>query len=367
VIAPLLSSVTVMAAYATFALVEGPRPDVSHTSRTGLLVLSVGTTIGVVVLSLCLLIPLRPLGLRLRPTYRFAEGAGPAVRRLAVAGAVTVTAQQLTVALVILLSNRGYDGTLVLFTFAQTVYLLPWAVLALPIATSAYPALAAATDRDAYAKILAPATRGLVLFACLGAAALAGLATPLARVLAGNSADPGTVAAGIAAFAPGLLGYGLFALLSRALYARGDTAAAAMATVAGWGGVAVMSVALAAALPRADRVAALALANSVGMLLLGALLLIVVGRRAGGAALHGVPRALLVGLLAGVLAAAAGAGMWRLVGAETPGIVAALGQGMLCGVVVLATFVGVAYAADRRDVRPLLAGLARRLRQGRSG
>jgi putative peptidoglycan lipid II flippase len=363
VLAPLLSSVTVMAAYVTFAVVAGRRPDVAHVSDVGVLVLSVGTTLGVVVLSLCLLIPLRRMRLRLRPTYTFAAGTAGTVRRLAVAGAVTVAAQQLTVGLTIVLANSGTEGTLVLFTVAQTVYLLPWAVLALPIATSAYPALAEAAatdDRDGYARTLAGATRGLVLVGCVGAAGLAALAPSLARVLA-STTSPDRVAAGIAGLAPGLLGYALFALLSRALYARGDTRLAAVATVAGWGGVAVASVGLSAALPRADRVAALALANSAGMLLLGAILLAIVARRAGRAALDGLARTLSVGIVAGVVSAAAGAGVLRFVGGTaTPGVAEALAQGMLSGVVVVAAFLGVAYALDRRDVRPLLATAARR-------
>jgi putative peptidoglycan lipid II flippase len=364
VLAPLLSSVTVMAAYATFAVVAGRRPDVAHVTGTGVLVLSVGTTLGVVVLSSCLLIPLRRLRLRLRPTYAFAAGSARTVRRLAAAGAVTVAAQQFAVGLTIVLANRGTEGSLVLFTVAQTVYLLPWAVLALPIATSAYPALAEAAatgDRDGYARTLAGATRGLVLSGCLGAAGLAALAPSLARMLA-STTDPDRVAAGIAGLAPGLLGYALFALLSRALYARGDTRPAAVATVAGWGGVVLASIALSAALPRADRVAALALANSAGMLLLGGLLLGIVARRAGRAALDGLTRTLSVGIVAALAAAAAGAGLQRLLaGGATPGVVGALGQGMLSGVVVAAVFLGVAYALDRRDVRPLLATLARRV------
>jgi putative peptidoglycan lipid II flippase len=378
VLAPLLSSLTVIVAYLTFGVVAAGRKEVAQVGHGGVLVLSVGTTLGVVVLSLCLLIPLRRLGLTLRPGYRFGGGSARQVRRLAVAGAVTVAAQQLTVGLTLVLSNRGPVGTLVLFTLAQTVYLLPWAVLALPIATSAYPALAEAAARDdraTFAATLAGATRGLVLLGCLGAAGLAALGTPLAWVLARSTANPAHVAAGIAGLAPGLLGYALFALLSRALYARGDTRLAAAATVVGWGGVALASVALSAALPRVDRVAALALANSAGMLVLGGVLLVLVARRAGRAALDGLTRTLSVGLVAGLLAAGAGAGVVRMAtaggraalsGGAPPSIGAALLQGMLSGVVVVAVFVGVGYALDRRDVRPLIAGLVRRA-AGRRG
>jgi putative peptidoglycan lipid II flippase len=86
-----------------------------------------------------------------------------------------------------------------------------------------------------------------------------------------------------------------------------------------------------------------------------------VARRAGRAALDGLTRTLSVGIVAGVVSAAAGAGVLRLVGGTvTPGVAEALAQGMLSGVVVVAAFLGVAYALDRRDVRPLLATAVRR-------
>ena len=371
VLAPLLSSLTVIVAYEAFAAVAGRKPPIAAVTRGEVLILSVGTTLGVVVLSLCLLLPLRRLGLRLRPAYRFEAGAARNVRRLAAAGAVTVAAQQLSLTLTIALANGGPHGSLVLYTLALTVYLLPWAVLALPIATSTYPALAEAAargDRGGYAATLAPATRGLLLFGCLGAAALAALAAPLARILAGSTAGPqttGIVATAIVGFAPGLLGYALFALLTRALYANGDARVAALATVLGWGTVAAASLALAHALPVGRRVVALTGANSVGMLVLGGLLLGAVAWRAGGSALHGAARAGLTGVLAGVAGAAAGVGLRHAVwGGRTPGVVGAVEQGILCGAVVGAVFLAVAFALDGRDVRPALTALVRRARRG---
>jgi putative peptidoglycan lipid II flippase len=201
-----------------------------------------------------------------------------------------------------------------------------------------------------------------VLLGCLGAAALAAAAPSLAWSLASTTESPAHVAAGIAGLAPGLLGYALFALLSRALYARGDTRHAAAATAIGWAGVAAASVGLSAALPGTDRVAALALANSAGMVLLGALLLVLVARRAGRAAFAGLARTLGAAVTAGLVAAAAGIGVRRLVwGDATPGVAGAVGQGMLSGAVVAVAFLGVACVLDPRDVRPLLAGLARQV------
>ncbi|WDZ88101.1 murein biosynthesis integral membrane protein MurJ [Micromonospora cathayae] len=370
VLAPLLSSLTVITVYLTFLGLAGRRPDIGDVDLADELVLSGGTTLGVVVLSLSLLIPVRRLGLRPRPGYAFGPEARARVGGLAVAGVVTVTAQQL--ALLVILNQISFGPTFApaVYNLAQTVYLLPWAVLAVPLAVAAYPTLVAAAsggDADGYRSTLAPAVRGVLLFSSLGAAALVGTAGPVAAFfLPPSSAGP--AAAAIVGFAPGLIGYGLFAVLSRALYARGDTRPATVAITVGWLAVPVAALPLGALLPVDDRVLAVALANSAGMLLLGALLLVAVRRAAGPAALAGSVRAGTAGVVAGSVAALAGAQVARALagaGDGTPTTAGTLLAGMLSGVVVGVVFLAVAYPGDRRDVGPLLAGVLRRL-PGRS-
>lgn len=366
VLAPLLSSLTVIGVYLLFGSTEGQHLSIAQVSRGGELILSVGTTLGVVVLSLCLLIPLRGLDLRLRPGYGFSPDARHRIGGLVLAGAAAVVGQQLALVVILRLASGGPGGSenVVVYNLAQTMYLLPWAALAVPLAVAAYPALVAAHavgDEEAFRRTLAPTVRGVLLFSCLGAAALIATAGPVARFFFGSA---GSATAAIAAFGPGLLGYGVFAVLSRALYARGDTRAAAGATAAGWLAVPVAAVALAAVLPVRDRVLAVALANSIGMLVLGALLIVVVARRAGRPMLGGLTRSGLVGLVAGSAAALAGAAVAHWLSgfsAGTPTKVDALVQGMLSGVVVGAVFLAVAYPLDRHDVRPLVGSVYRRL------
>jgi len=360
VLAPLLSSVTVMSAYLTYALVDGRGTGLDGLTTGGELALSLGTTLGVVVLSGCLLIPLRGLRLRLRPALGFPGDAGRQVLRLGWAGAVTVGSQQLMVVVVLALATG--DGDLTRFNLAQALYLLPWAVLAVPLATAAYPTLSATAERgdeDGYRAALAGTARTVVLLACLGGAALVAVAGPVAALLATPQAAPG-----IAGFAPGLLGYALFALLSRALYARGATSSAAAATATGWAVAAGAALILTAVLPGDDRVFALALANSVGMLTLGALLVAAVRRRAGAGALTGLPRAAGVGIVAAVAAGLAGwavvEGLRHALG-PTPAGWASLLSGMLGGVVVAVVFFAVTYPLDRHDLRPLVATVAGRM------
>lgn len=386
VVAPLLSSLTVIGAYLGFVAVAGRGVRAANVGDGGLLLLSVGTTVGVAVLSLCLLVPMRRLGLRLRPRWRLPSDATATVRRLAGTGVVTVAAQQLTLLLAIAVAGRGPEGTVVIYGLTQTVFLLPWAVLAVPVATSAYPGLAeagAAEDRESFARALAPATRSLLLLCGLGASALVAGAWPIGRALAAitpHVTPPGRIASAIAAFALGLFGYGLFALLSRALYALRANRPVAEATVVGWGVVAVSSLGLAWAMPTDRRVAALALANSLGMTALGAGLIRAVRRRAGAPALAGAGRTALVTMLAGVVSTAAGLGGYALTGGgvlpgsslrqPTPILGAEVARGVLIAVIVAVVYVSVAAAVDRRDTRTLFAAVTRRvcrLTRGRKG
>jgi len=373
VLAPLLSSLTVIGAYLTFAAVAGRGAPIATVGIPGELILSVGTTLGVAVLSLCLLIPLRGLALRPRPSLHFPPGVRRTAGGLALAGAVTVAAQQLALLVVLRLAMAGPEGSLVLLNLAQAIFLLPWAVLAVPVAVAAYPTLAAAGargDSGVYAPTLAGAVRGVLLLSSLGAAALIALAVPAAEFLvttmpATGSPDTGVLAGAIAGFAPGLVGYGLFAVLTRALYARGDTVAAVVSTVVGWAAVMLAALSLAATLAADRRAVALAIANTVGMTVLGAAMLGTVARRAGRAALAGAGRAGLAGFVAAVVAAAAGLGIVALADSTqtaTPSVGGSLVPGMLSGVTVVAVFLGVAYLADRRDLAPVIAGLRRRIR-----
>lgn len=359
VIAPLLSSVTVMTAYLAYAGIDGARSGFAGLSRAGELTLSAGTTLGVVVLSLCLVIPLSRLRLRLRPSFRFPGDEGRQAVRLGWAGAVTVGAQQLVAGLILVVAARQMGH----YTGAQTVFLLPWAVLAVPLATAVYPRLSAAVeagDEAGYATALGGAARSVVLLAGLGTAALAGLAIPVTALI--NA--PGA-AAGVVGFAPGLLGYATFALLSRALYARGATVAAAVASSVGWliAGVAVIVATLVAG--ASPGVFALGLANAIGMTVTGVLLVLAVRRHAGAAALAGLGRALLAAVAGAALAGLAGWGVVAWLGSAfrpTPGVLGSLVEGMLGGVAVVVVFAAVALALDRRDLGPMVATVSRRLR-----
>src|SRR5690606_30468318 len=131
------------------------------------LVLSVGTTLGVAALSLTLLAPARRAGIRLRPARRFPDGALAALRGPALAGLAALLAQQVAVVVTVLLTSRaGGAGALNAVQYAQAVYLLPYAVLAVPVATAVFPRLAehaAAGRRPELAAGVAAGARSMIV------------------------------------------------------------------------------------------------------------------------------------------------------------------------------------------------------------
>jgi putative peptidoglycan lipid II flippase len=354
-LAPLLSSLVVAGTYLVFAGIGGGR-DAADLSTSAELVLGVGTTLGVVALSLSLLAPLRGLRLGLRPTLRFPVGAAPRVRRLAVAGVLTLAGQQLVAAVAIRLANDGApDGTQVVYAAGLTLFLVPWAALAVPLATSAYPGLAERAeegDEPGFARALAPVSVLVVAASALAAAVLAAVAGPMARVFLSSGSDA-TVAAlrdTTLAFAPGLVGYGLVALLTRALYARGLWKSPTVCVVGGWLLAVVADVVLASELPAADRALALGAGHSLGVTVAGCGLLMVVARAAGAPALRGLPRSGAAALLAALVGGGAGWSVSRALGADPvpgDGVLAAVGVGALAGATALVVGLAVMMVAAR--------------------
>ena len=354
-LAPLLSSLVVIAAYLLYWADSGASASVAGLGHGAELLLSVGTTLGVLALSLSLLVPLWRAGVRLAPTYHFPPGMARRAARLAAAGVAALVAQQASVAVALRLANQHTaGGTVVVFTLAQTVFLLPWATLAVPLATSAFPRLAAA-DEPTYARISGRVTGMVVAVSLIAAAVLIATARPVGRVLVqgvGSGADVTDLARGIVAFAPGLVGYGLLALLSRALYARHDARTPAICTVAGWLVVVVADIVLSVSLPAGSRVLALALGNTIGMTVAAALLLVGYVRRVGTPAVAGVSRLAVVALLAAV----AGGAVGRVTASSVTGggALAAVGQAALAGVVTVAVAAGCLAFLARDDVRQVL-------------
>ena len=177
-LAPVVSSLVVIAAYIAFLpLGAGSQNRLATLPRSAELVLSVGTTAGVAALVLTALGPALRLRLRLRPALHFPDGVARRVRGLAGVGVAALIAQDASLVVIIVLANgHGGQGALVLYNYGWQMFFVPYAVLALPIATSAFPVLSAGDGR--FDHTAASSTRAVMLVSWLGAALLAGAAVP---------------------------------------------------------------------------------------------------------------------------------------------------------------------------------------------
>jgi putative peptidoglycan lipid II flippase len=359
-LAPVVSSLVVIGAYFWFAQVADGSQDLHHpVPAVAWIVLAVGTTAGVAALVATPLIPATRLRLQLRPTLRFPTGISGRVRSLAGAGIATLVAQDVSVVVVIVLANsRGGDGTLVLYSFAWAVFFLPYAVLAVPIATSAFPELSARADT--FDATTATTTRAVTVASWLGVAGMAGTCIPLARVFQSHmaqAADARQLAIALAAFAPGLVGYGLTANLSRVLYADGRSRAAALAVCGGWLLVIIADLLIVPWVPRSHVVPWLGVGTTVGLTASGVTLLVLVRRYRGPGALQGCARAAAAGL-AGALAGTA-AGLGIALSVPVRGFLPNVGVTLLASGAVLAAFLAVVALTDGGDLRAVLRRVLR--------
>ncbi|WP_375433017.1 lipid II flippase MurJ [uncultured Friedmanniella sp.] len=361
-LAPLLSSVVVVATYLGYAALapSASRDDLAALTSRATAVLGWGTTLGVLVLAGCTLVPLARLGVRVRPRWRFAAGDRSVIGRIALAGIVGLVLQQLSVLLISWATQRSGDpGALTRFTWANALYLLPYAVLVAPLLQLAFPRLAAAAEGEqgsaAVSRVLAATVAPVVGLAWLGAALLAATAVPVARVfvLGPGSGRTAALAAPIAAFAPAVVGFALLGLASRTLLAQHLARDSGLTTGTGWATVILAVAVLRLLLPTTGLVTGVAAAVSFGMAVGAAVGWSRLRRRLPGPL--GLGRSLLTGGLAAVIAVAL---LWWPAGrlADASLVVALLG-GIAVAVGATGIYVGVLAVVDR----PLL-GQLRRLR-----
>jgi putative peptidoglycan lipid II flippase len=350
--APLLSSVVVIAGYLAFAGLAVPEAgrDLGLLDRPALLALGLGTTAGVVALALCTAVPLARLGARLRPSLHFAPGDARVVAAIGAAGLAGLVLQQVSVLVVNLAAQRSPDaGALTRFTWANALYLLPYAVLAAPVLQLTFPRLAAAAGRGSseVSAVLRRTAPPLVVLSWLGAALLVATAVPVARVfvLGPGSGRTDALAGPVAALGPAVLAFALMGLATRTLLAQHRALAAGTTTALAWGTVTLAALVAAAVAPAQTLVVALAASVSLGL---------VVGAVAGWVALArrtteraGLAPALLAGAVAAVPAVLAGGALARLGG--DAGLLVAAGLAVGAGLLTTIVFVGV-LAVVRRSL-----------------
>ncbi|MFC7489015.1 murein biosynthesis integral membrane protein MurJ [Knoellia sp. CPCC 206453] len=382
-LAPLMSSVVVMAAYVAYGQRVSGRVGADAVPSDAVWILAGGTTLGVLVLSVPLFVPAVRAGIQLRPTLSFPGNLGRRAAGLAGAGVVALAAQQGAVFMTLWLTHapRTIDnGVVNIYAYVQAVYLLPYAVLAVPIATAAFPAMAHAesasggeSDDSAAAGTLARGIRGILLLTSGAAAVLITASRPVGRFflsLDRGSGGPGREAlealpGALAAYAPGLVGFSVAALLTRALYVRGRPIHAALAVAVGWVMAGLLPL---ATLPEGSdagtTLGILGIASTCGMTVSAIALAFLVHRSWGATALAGSGRTAASAIVAVAVAIAVGDTVERVV--TWDGLLGSLLAGLVVAVVTMGVHLAVMGVADREGMRALRDRGRRRRGENRS-
>jgi len=237
-LAPILNNLVVIGIFFSLPrLVDGPFTvrRVIHDDVL-LLFIGLGTTAGIAAMGLSLLPALRAARVRLRFLPDFGHAAVRRVMRLSGWTIGYVAANQVALAVVIVLANglklnagTGHGGSFVYFT-AYLLFVLPYGLLAFPIMTAVAPELAAAGRRrdppalrHRFARTLRLSLTVLIPAAAVAVALARPIVTAAMQRGAFTPADAKLVGDTLVGFAVGLPFFSTYLFALRAFYSLDDT------------------------------------------------------------------------------------------------------------------------------------------------
>ena len=359
--APALNNLAVTAVLLALPRLAGGTPTLEQVRDDPvlLLTLGLGTTAGIVLMTLVLLPALRRAGVRLRPHLDLHHPAVRHVGRLSGWTLGYVLTNQLSLLVVLVLANREQGGVSA-YTGAFVFFQLPHALVAVSLMTTLVPELASAAQRGDHASYRARFSTGVRLMALVILPAATGyvvLARPIVAALLERGAlsveSAELTADTLAAFALGLLGFSVYLFALRGFYALHDTRTPFLLNV----GQNALNGVLALALVGPFGVPGLAAAYAAAYTVAAVLALVVLRRRVGSLDGRRTARSILRVLTASAAMAVAVWLVARSVGG--PAGVGALVR-TATGVVVGAAVFAVALVALRvEEVAPAVARLRR--------
>lgn len=229
--APVLNNLVVMAVLFALPQLAGGTPTLSQVRNDPFLlaVLGLGTTAGIVAMTVALIPFLKPAGVRLRFNLDWRNRSVKQVGRMSGWTLGYVLANQAALLVVLILAN-DYDGGVSAYTGAFIFFLLPHALFAVSIMTTLVPELSACAGRLDWAGFRNRFSMGLRLMALVVFPAATGyvvLAHPIVTALLEHGAlsrDAADLAGDVLmAFGCGLPGFSVYLFTLRGFYAMHDT------------------------------------------------------------------------------------------------------------------------------------------------
>jgi putative peptidoglycan lipid II flippase len=376
--APIANNIVSIATLVAYLVVFGADdPEQGGYSGDRMLLLGLGSTLGIAA-QLVVLVPyLRAVGVSLRPRFDLRDAGLGHTLRLGVWTVLFVIVNQIAYAVVVRLASTGTaagtdDGTgNAVYSSAFLIIMVPHSIVTVSLATAILPRLsgfAEAGDQRALARTLAPALRTALAVVITFAAVLPVVAGPAAKVLWGWGAaadHTSNYVDTLVLFGPGLVFFTVHFLLLRGFYAREENRTVFFIQCAVAATNIVAAVTLVHLTSTRNTTPALAVAYGLSYAVGAAISYATLARRVGGLKSRTLAR-FLVRLLLAVACAAAVALVVAVLVRTVPGVDTRLGSAMQCAVIGSAALVVVAVLARVMrigEVTEVVDTLTRRLRR----
>lgn len=229
---PIANNVVVIGVLVWFHLaVPHPSLDAIQTHRGTLVLLGIGTTLGVVVQTILLIPSLLRSGLHLRFRWQPRHEAVRRVARLAGWTFAIVLANQLSLVVVLALADGvSTPGAVSAYTYAYTFFQLPYGIVAVSVMSAVTPSLSArwaSGNLAAFRHRMAFGLRSILAIVIPAAAGMIVLAHPLIDLVlahgAETAAQASTTGSTMAVLCLGLPGFCTLLYMVRVLQAMHDT------------------------------------------------------------------------------------------------------------------------------------------------
>ncbi|HXJ64407.1 MAG TPA: murein biosynthesis integral membrane protein MurJ, partial [Actinomycetota bacterium] len=232
--APILNNLTVIATMVLFVALPRPAVGISDVQRY---VLAIGTTLGVVLMTVALVPSLRRTGFRFAWRWNWRSEAVRRIARLASWVFVYVLVNQVGLVVIIILATGA--KAYAVYSYSFILFQLPHAIFAVSVMTALLPALSAHwanRETDSFRDLLGRGIRLTALAVVPSALGYIALAGPISRLVFEHGRTDAAGAAQIAGvlriFAVGLFAFSTFQLLLRAFYSMQDSRTPALVNVA---------------------------------------------------------------------------------------------------------------------------------------
>ena len=231
---PIINNIIVIAVGLLFVVTVGLHKTASTVSGGGVLLLGIGTTLGIIVQTVALIPALRKVGFRWRPRFDFRRAELGEIGRMAIWMLGYVVSTQITFIVTTRLANAASvhvpDAGVSAYNYAYALFLLPYAIIGVSVSTALLPRMSKNAAEGQFGLVRDDFSASIRLSSVVlvpAALLLAVLGPPLCVFLFAHGstsvADARYIGEAFGAFSLGLVPFVIFQLLLRVFYALHDS------------------------------------------------------------------------------------------------------------------------------------------------